>query len=34
MRVMLQQAVIRRVVVGEGHSVGMGCCDTMIPEGG
>lgn len=34
MRVMLQQAGVRRVVVGEGHSVGVGCYDRVIPEGG
>lgn len=34
MRIALQEAGVRTVVVGEGYSDGMRCCDRMVPERG
>lgn len=30
MGITLQEAGVRMVVAGEGHSIGMGCCDGMV----
>lgn len=30
MRITLQESGVRMMVAGEGHSIGMGCCDEMV----